>query len=770
MKKIHIFLACTVFLVLLGSALFGAEETLSIRRYGIFIGSNYGGSGRVQLQYASTDAGAMAEIMSELGGISRSDLFLLIDPDIDQINRNFSRVENLVSQAKGNSRRTEFIFYYSGHSDEEGLLLGDDKYTYPLLKDQLTSIKADVNIAILDSCSSGAFTRLKGGQRRSPFLIDNSSEMKGHAFLTSSSADEAAQESDKIQASFFTHYLISGLRGAADSTNDGMVTLNEGYRYAFDETLARTANTQAGPQHPSYDIQLTGAGDLVLTDTRETNASILLQKPLYGRLFLRNTQGKLVAEVNKMAGIPVALAMPPGEYSITLDQGDDLYEASIILAGGKNVSISQEEFSKIRREYARSRGGDGRSAGEDEEVIIDVAGIRVIIDKDDDNFSLFDQGEIDDQGRRVIKGYSADFVTHADALYGTQVGVLNFVRDEAVGIQFGGVFSQCGGPLKGSQFSGVFNNAGETVSGFQGAGVFNIAKGKVSGGQWSGVYNIAEEGIDGFQGAGVFNITGGDSSIFQGSGTFNINNGDFRGFQGSGVFNMNSGEIKGAQVSGVFNQTESLTGLQMSVVNAARYVAGAQIGVVNVGGRVKGTQIGVINISTDMRGVPIGLLNIEKGNFFHLQTWYDTQNYVYIGAQFGGRFLYTMLYTGMPFASGNYTYTAGAGLGTHFNFKPLYIEIDITAKNVVPEIKNQEQFTKLVTYDYTTADRTFPSLRALLGVKIFKHLSIFGGATLDMQVEDVFGSNILNVANSFTFPIGDLDVIMHPKYYAGIKL
>ena len=41
------------------------------------------------------------------------------------------------------------------------------------------------------------------------------------------------------------------------------------YRYAFDETLARTENTQAGPQHPSYDIQLTGAGDLVLTDTLE---------------------------------------------------------------------------------------------------------------------------------------------------------------------------------------------------------------------------------------------------------------------------------------------------------------------------------------------------------------------------------------------------------------------------------------------------------------------------------------------------------------------
>ena len=43
------------------------------------------------------------------------------------------------------------------------------------------------------------------------------------AFLTSSAETESAQESDRIRASYFTHYLISGFRGAADLSGDGSI-------------------------------------------------------------------------------------------------------------------------------------------------------------------------------------------------------------------------------------------------------------------------------------------------------------------------------------------------------------------------------------------------------------------------------------------------------------------------------------------------------------------------------------------------------------------
>ena len=84
--------------------------------------------------------------------------------------------------------------------------------------------------------------------------------MQGYAFLTSSSENEAAQESERLRGSFFTHALLTGLRGAADVSGDGKVTLNEAYQFAFNETLVQTTPTQAGAQHPAYDIKMAGTG------------------------------------------------------------------------------------------------------------------------------------------------------------------------------------------------------------------------------------------------------------------------------------------------------------------------------------------------------------------------------------------------------------------------------------------------------------------------------------------------------------------------------
>lgn len=64
----------------------------------------------------------------------------------------------------------------------------------------------------------------KGGTRKPAFLMDASSKTRGHAIITSSSSDEAAQESATIGGSIFTHYFLSGLRSAADINTDGKVT------------------------------------------------------------------------------------------------------------------------------------------------------------------------------------------------------------------------------------------------------------------------------------------------------------------------------------------------------------------------------------------------------------------------------------------------------------------------------------------------------------------------------------------------------------------
>jgi hypothetical protein len=287
-----------------------ADEALPLRRLALYIGSNNGGAGRVTLRYAEEDARAVAGVMQELGGVAAEDSLVLLAPTSEGVLDSLRQVRQRVQKVRDSSRRVEFLLYYSGHSDEQGLLFGGDRLEYSDLKASIQEVQADVNIAILDSCSSGAFTRLKGGVRQPPFLLDESAQMSGHAFISSSSADEAAQESDRINGSFFTHYLVSGLRGAADSTRDGQVSLNEAYYFAFNETLARTQDTQGGAQHPSYNIQLTGTGDLTLTDLRAAPCSVRIEEALAGRLFVRNAQGRLMVELAKEPAVPVDLGLP----------------------------------------------------------------------------------------------------------------------------------------------------------------------------------------------------------------------------------------------------------------------------------------------------------------------------------------------------------------------------------------------------------------------------------------------------------------------------
>src|SRR5690606_36167304 len=127
----------------------------------------------------------------------------LQNPTPAQVSAQLKQLGGDLERARREGARTELILYYSGHSDERGLLLGDARMSYALLRAQIEAVSADVRVIILDSCASGALTRHKGGAHVPGFLQDASTRVSGQAILTSSSADEAAQESDRLQASFF---------------------------------------------------------------------------------------------------------------------------------------------------------------------------------------------------------------------------------------------------------------------------------------------------------------------------------------------------------------------------------------------------------------------------------------------------------------------------------------------------------------------------------------------------------------------------------------
>ena len=339
------------------------EGTLNVRRFGLVVGANDGGPEREVLRYATTDAALIARVLRDLGGVGSNDLVQLADPNPEELRKAFARVRRRLA-ASGDTDKVQFIFYYSGHSDETGLLLGGSRVNYRALRKEIDKVPADVRIAILDSCASGAFTRLKGGTKRAPFLVSAAQDVEGHAFLTSSSADEAAQESDRIGGSFFTHYLGTGLRGAADTNKDNLITLSEAYQFAFDETLARTEATRGGAQHAAYEIQLSGTGDLVMTDLRRTTARLELTSEVGGRIYVRNPKGDLAAELYKPVGsAPVLLSLEPGRYTVTVDDDHALWRAQIKVSDGRRTTLTPASLQRVKREKTTERGGEDEGDG-----------------------------------------------------------------------------------------------------------------------------------------------------------------------------------------------------------------------------------------------------------------------------------------------------------------------------------------------------------------------------------------------------------------------
>lgn len=470
-----------------------ADETDSavagVERYAVYIGSNSGGKNNARLLYAGTDALSFQKTMAEIGGVPESNSILLLDPTKEMVDDALSSVSSAVEKERFSSRRTEFIFYYSGHSDENALLLGKQSYAYEKLKEAVSAVPSDVHVVILDSCYSGNFIRTKGGQRKKPFLVDDSAVVKGHAYLSSSSAMESSQESDEIGSSFFTNAMITGLRGAADSSGDNKVSLNELYSYAFNDTLARTESSSAGPQHPNYNITLVGSGDLILSDISASEATLMLSAEMTGKIIIRDEFGKLISEINKAEKNPVYFALSAGTYSVMLITQTETAQGTVSLRKNQLLKLDETSFDEaVVRAENRIRG---ETAPDEEETAVTEA-----------EFKPFAFSFVGERGSRTRSNFSVGLLgSRSCRIDGVQLASVFTITDILNGMQAAAVFNTASA-VNGLQAAGVFNLA-ETVNGAQSAGVLSIAQ-SVKGTQVSGVVNIARK-VSGVQ-IGLINI------------------------------------------------------------------------------------------------------------------------------------------------------------------------------------------------------------------------------------------------------------------------
>jgi hypothetical protein len=333
------------------------ENPPTLRRLALVVGSNRGFEDRPALRYAVRDAERFSRVLTAMGGVLPNDALLLKEPSRRAFADALSSIGARAAEARKTSARVEVLVYFSGHADDHGLMLGAEKLGYADLRAAIRAMPADVGIAVLDACASGAITRLKGGRAYPAFMSDPSMDVQGYAFLASSSEGEAAQESDRLGGSYFTNALLTGMRGAADVSGDGRVTLGEAYQFAFNETLAQTTTSQGGAQHASYDIKMAGTGDVVMTDVRKISASLILGAEYDGRFYILDSTQHLVAELSKAPGRAMEIGLEPGQYRVYFEQARKLLSTPLKLAEGQRQELVRGGLKPAKRLPTMKRGG-----------------------------------------------------------------------------------------------------------------------------------------------------------------------------------------------------------------------------------------------------------------------------------------------------------------------------------------------------------------------------------------------------------------------------
>jgi len=336
------------------AALLLATPAVAAQRFAVIAGNDQGGQGRARLWFAERDADRMAAAVRELGDFAEKNVVVLRGKSADEVRAAVAALDARILQAKAGGERTLLFFYYSGHAGPAGLELGTSRLRYDELRGLINASPADTRVAVVDACDAGRLTQTKGATFAA--TVDFSlpaDEVEGTAFIASSAAGEAAQESAAIGGSFFTHHFEVGLRGAADLDGDGQVTLAEAFRYTSVRTTSGTAATEAGPQHPTYDIRMSGRGDVVLADLRRAEATLRLP-PDARALFIVRGPGNLIAEIPGSTET-LALALPAGKYKVERRAPEGHASTELELARADVRVLPQ--LSPTRYERARQKGG-----------------------------------------------------------------------------------------------------------------------------------------------------------------------------------------------------------------------------------------------------------------------------------------------------------------------------------------------------------------------------------------------------------------------------
>lgn len=143
------------------------------------------------------------------------------------------------------------VFYFSGHGGKNGICPYDTRsgnpqtlVSYAEIQHVLKGCKASNKQLFIDACFSGGF---RGDSKSEDDTSASSSPLtntEGIMLFLSSRNGETSQENFWSDNSYFTQYLLKGLKGEADKNNDRVVTAREIFNYVSAKVKERTKRKQ----------------------------------------------------------------------------------------------------------------------------------------------------------------------------------------------------------------------------------------------------------------------------------------------------------------------------------------------------------------------------------------------------------------------------------------------------------------------------------------------------------------------------------------------
>lgn len=239
------------------------KEALDMKVWAVVIGvASY--SHMPVLRYTDDDAYRMFAFLKspEGGALSDDQIRILIDEEATKENIT-TTMKDVFSKA---GPKDLVMLYFSGHGLKGSFLPIDfDGYNNKIYHEEINEIlessPAKYKLCIADACHSGSLFAMKGNVENalSNYYKSLAQAQPGTALIMSSKSDETSLESSGLRQGVFSHFLIRGLKGEADTNGNRIVSVEELYNFIGENVRTYTGMRQSPVMKGDFDGKMTVA-------------------------------------------------------------------------------------------------------------------------------------------------------------------------------------------------------------------------------------------------------------------------------------------------------------------------------------------------------------------------------------------------------------------------------------------------------------------------------------------------------------------------------